>query len=356
MDRLKQDVSHALRVLARSPGFTLSAVLTLGLGIAANTTVFGFMNALFLRPFPLLDLDRLVAVWERHPQEGGPGGPRGGDQSPLAVADYLDLRAENPGLGSVAAYRYRDFVVTEAGEPERVPGFLVTPGYFETLGLDTTMGRTFRAEEETPGRDAVVILSHGFWQRRFGTDPSVLGRAFVLGGRRHVVVGVLPPGVNFPPGAPDVFVPLAFSEAEKGERRKLSLLAVARLQDDRGLRGAQATLDTFSARLVRRYPEMNTARTFHLVPLRETQTGFAAPFFLLFESAAAFVLLIACANVAGLLIARGAGREREMALRAALGASQGRIVRQLLTEASCCRSWGRGWRCGLPMVASISSA
>jgi putative ABC transport system permease protein len=332
MDRLLQDARHAVRVIAKSPGFALAAILTLGIGIAANTAIFGFMNALLLRPFPLLDSGRLVAAWERHPEAGGPGGPRGGEENPLSVADYRDLSAERPGLAAVAAYRYRDFVVTEAGEPENVPGYLVTPGYFETIGIRTQAGRSFQQDEGTPGSDAVVILSHGFWQRKFGADPAVLDKELALGGRRHRIVGVLPAGLNFPPGAPDVFAPLAFSESEKADRSHLSVLAVARLGDGLGVGQAQAALDAVSARLARQHPVTNAGRTHHLVPLHQTQIGVVTPFLALFQGAAGFVLLIACTNVAGLLIARCGRREREMALRAALGASRGRIVRQLLTE------------------------
>jgi len=334
MDTLGRDLRHAMRMLARSPGFTAAAVATLALGIAANATVFGFTNALLLRPFPLLDGDRLASVWEWHPQEGAPGGPgeSSGDRNPLAPADYLDLRREKPGIESAAAYRYHDFVVTDAGEPERIPGFLVSADYFQTLGLRPALGRTFGAEEEAPGRDAVAVVSHGFWQRHFGTDTSILGRSAVLDGRRFEIVGVLPAGLNFPPGKPDVFAPLVLSEAEKAQRGVLSLGAIARFRDGARLAGAQASLDTFSSALARQYPDTNGGRRLRLGPLREMQTGFTAPFLALFQTAAAIVLLIVCANVAGLLVARGARREREMALRAALGASRGRIVRQLLTE------------------------
>ncbi|PYP99847.1 MAG: hypothetical protein DMF82_23735, partial [Acidobacteria bacterium] len=273
-------------------------------------------------------------MWEWHPQEGAPGGPgeSSGDRNPLAPADYIDLRREKPGIESTAAYRYHDFVVTDAGEPERIPGFLVTVDYFPTLGLRPALGRTFSSEEEAPGRDAVAVVSHGFWQRHFGNDTSVVGRAAVLDGRRFEIVGVLPAGLNFPPGKPDVFAPLVISEAEKTQRGALSLGGIARLRESGSLAGAQASLDAFSSALARQYPDTNGGRRLRLGPLREMQTGFTGPFLALFQTAAAIVLLIVCANVAGLLVARGTRREREMALRAALGASRGRIVRQLLTE------------------------
>jgi putative ABC transport system permease protein len=328
-----QDLRHALRVLRRSPGFALAAILTLGLGIGANTTMFAFMDALLLRPFALPDLDRLVTIWEWHPQEGSDHWtPTGGNRNRLATGDFLELRSADGPLASVAAYSDHEYIVTGGGEPERILGYLATPGYFETLGIHAAVGRTFVAEDGVAGRDAVAVLGHGFWQRRFASDPSVVGRTLRLDGRQTTIVGVLPVSANFPPGRPEIFGPLVLSDTAATERRNLSILGVGRLKPGVDLVGAQSGLDTFASRLAAQYPDTNAGRRIVLLPLTETEGAVTAPFLFMFEGAAAFVLLIACANVAGLLIGRAVGRRREMAVRGALGASRGRIVRQLLTE------------------------
>ena len=333
LDEFLQDLRHALRVLRRSPGFTLAAILTLGLGIGANTTMFAFMDALLLRPFALPDLDRLVTIWEWHPQEGAARWTPGGEnRNRLATGDFLDLRSAEGPLASVSAYTDHEYIVTGGGEPERILGYLATPGYFETLGIRPAIGRTFVEEDGVAGRDAVAVLGDGFWRRRYASDPSIVGRTLTLDGRQTTIVGVLPASANFPPGRPEIFGPLVFSDAAASERRGLSILGVGRLKPGVDLTGAQSALDTFASRLGAQYPDTNAGRRMVLLPLRETEGAVAAPFLFMFEGAAMFVLLIACANVAGLLIGRAVGRRREMAVRGALGATRARIVRQLLTE------------------------
>jgi len=295
--------------------------------------MFGLMDALLLRPFSLPDLDSLVTVWEWHPQQGGaPWTGAGPGTNRLATGDFLDLLSGESPFASVAAFTDHEAIVTGGGEPERLLGYLVSPGYFETLGVRPAIGRAFVPDDGVAGRDAVVVLSHGFWQRRFASDPAVVGRSLVLDGRRTVIVGVLPASVNYPPGRPEFFAPLVFSDGAAAERRSLSILGVGRLAAGTGLAGTQARLDLLAARLAARYPETNTGRRMVLAPLKETEAAMTTPFLLMFEGAAVFVLLIACANVASLLLGRAVGRQRELALRGALGASRGRIVRQLLTE------------------------
>jgi putative ABC transport system permease protein len=336
MTVLWQDLRRAARSLGKSPGTTAAAVVTLGLGIGALTAVFSWMSALLLRPYAFPDLDRLVTVWERHPQQGldptGHARSASGAQNPVAPADYLDLDRDSRAFESLSAYRYRDFYLTGGGEPELVQGAQVTPDLFSTLGVRPARGRAFLEEEGRPGRDGVVLVSDGFWRRRLAADPGVLGREVTLDERAFTVVGVLPADFAFPLGGVEVWSPLAFTDEMIAQRKTLSLRVVGRLDRSRGLETARAELDTIAGRLERLHPETNSGRRYTLVPLGQQQVGLLRPFLLVSYGAAAFVLLIACANVGSLLLARGAARQAEMAVRAALGGSRFRVAWLLLAE------------------------
>jgi putative ABC transport system permease protein len=334
-DHFLRDLGYAARTLRRSPAFTAVAALSLALGIGANAAIFSFVDALLVRPYAFPDLESLVAVAELHPQQGKQATVRPSDPGhPLAPADFLDLRRDNRSFVGLAAFRSRDFTLVGEGMAERLPGRLVSPQLFSLLGVEAARGRTFLPDEGEPGRDAVILLSHGLWQRRLGGAPDVVGRSLVLNGRPHTVVGVMPPDFNYPPGGVEVWAPLALGENDKAERKALSLAVVGRLAPGAGLERAREDLGTMAARLEQAHPRTNTGRTFRAVPLREQQAGITRPFAALFLGASLFVLLIACANVGSVLLARGVGRRREMALRSALGASRGRLARQLLAESA----------------------
>jgi putative ABC transport system permease protein len=333
MRRVLQDVRFGLRLLARAPLLTAVVALTLGFGIGANTAIFSFANALLLRPYPFPDLDRLVTLGERHPQQGGQASVRPSDAGhPLAPADFLDLRAQARSFEGMAALRQRDLTLAGQGDPERLMGVYVSPQLFTLLRADALLGRTLRPEEAQAGRDTSVVLSHGLWQRRFGAAADVLGRSLSLDGRPFTVVGVMPRGFNYPTGGVALWVPLAFSAQDETERGALSLRVLGRLAPGATLESARAELREVAGRLEQTHPRTNSGRTVTAVLLREQQAGLTGPFVALFQGAALLVLMVACANVGGVLLARGLFRRREMALRAALGASRGRIAGQLLTE------------------------
>lgn len=346
MSMLWQDLRLAARALRGSPGTSAVAVVTLGLGIGALTAVFSWTRALLLRPYAFEDLERLVTVWERHPQQGRSPGHEArsasGDRNPLAPADFLDLRRESRSVRQLSAYRYRDFNVTGQGDPERVQGAQVTPDFFETLGISATRGRIFLPQEGEAGRDKVVLVSDGFWRWRLAADPGVLGKDITLNDGTYTIVGVLPSGFSFPLGGVEIWAPLAFPDDLAAQRTTLSLRVVGRLSASASLGVAQAEMDTLGGHLERLHPQTNSGRGVTLVPLREQQVGVVRPFLLVFHGAAAFVLLIACANVGSVLLAGAANRQREMAVRTALGASRFRVVRLILAESALLSLLGAG--------------
>ena len=319
-----RDVRFAVRMLMRTPGFSLVALLTFALGIGVNAAVFTVYNGVLLRPLPYPDADRITMVWMDNRRQSI-------KEDITSYPNYVDWRTQSSSYAHMAGFTPANFNLTGAGEPERLPGAQTTANFFDVMGVQPILGRLYTVKEETTGNDAVVLLSHGLWQRRFGGSPSALGQTLTLNGRPHEIIGVMPPSLAVPEEA-ELWKPLAPGDDLRNARGAFWLPVIGRLKPGVSVEQAQSEMNGIGSRLEQAYEGSNKGYGVYIVSLHRQIVGDVERSLLVLMGAVGFVLLIACANLGNLMLGRSAGRRKELAIRTALGAARWRLIRQLVIE------------------------